>query len=77
MNYPISPRTSESILLPQTSVTEELILSAIATVIETARSRGQSLEEVRAEVLAEDMMLDAQQRRWLSDIVTQAWESLP
>lgn len=77
MNYPISPRTSESILLPQTSVTEELILSAIATVIETARSRGQSLEEVRAEVLAEDRMLDAQQRRWLSDIVTQAWESLP
>ncbi|GAP95962.1 hypothetical protein [Leptolyngbya sp. NIES-2104] len=70
MNYPISPPHSEP-------VTEELLLSAIAQVIDTARSQGRSLEEVKAEVLAEDRLLDPQQRHWLSEIVTQAWESLP
>lgn len=52
-------------------------MNAIAVVIESARSRGQSLEEVKAEVLADDTILDAKQRRWLSEIVAQAWETLP
>lgn len=77
MNYPISPRTSESIPPKPDSGTETLILDAIAAVIQSARSQGQSLEEVKAEVLADDTILDAQQRRWLSDIVAQAWKSLP
>jgi hypothetical protein len=77
MNYPISRRASESISRKPESNPEELILKAVAVVIESARSRGQSLEEVKAEVLADDTMLDAQQRRWLSDIVVQAWETLP
>lgn len=70
MNYPISSPHSEP-------VTEDLLLNAIAQVIETARSQGRSLEDVKAEVLAEDRLLDSQQRHWLSEIVTQAWESLP
>jgi hypothetical protein len=74
MNYPISPHPSESISLQ--SDTEALILNAIAIVIETARSKGQSLEEVRAEVLEDDTLLDLQQRQWLSDVVTQAWETI-
>ncbi|MCU0549757.1 MAG: hypothetical protein MUC48_10465 [Leptolyngbya sp. Prado105] len=77
MNYPISPCAPESISVQSEPGTEELILNAVAVVIETARSRGQSLEEVRSEVLADDMMLDPQLRLWLSDIVTQAWESNP
>lgn len=77
MNYPIPPRTSESIPQKPEAVTEELILQAIFLVIQTARSQGQSLDEVKAEVLADDMLLDAQQRRRLSDIVAQAWDSLP
>lgn len=76
MNYPISPRASESISVRSPGA-EELILNAIAVVIETARSQGQSLEEIKAEVLADDAILDAQQRQWLSDIVTQAWQDSP
>ncbi|BAS54165.1 MULTISPECIES: hypothetical protein [Leptolyngbya] len=76
MNYPISPRASESISVRSPGA-EELILNAIAVVIETARSQGQSLEEIKAEVLADDAILDAQQRQWLSDIVTQAWQDFP
>lgn len=73
MNYPISSPLSRH---PE-PVTEEVLISAIAQVIDTARSQGRSLAEVKAEVLAEDRLLDPQQRHWLSDIVTQAWETLP
>ncbi|MGG6264883.1 hypothetical protein ACQ4M3_02310 [Leptolyngbya sp. AN03gr2] len=72
MNYPLS-RPSQ----PPEPVTEELLLKALSEVIGTARSQGRSLEEVKAEVLAEDPLLDPAQRHWLSDIVAQAWESLP
>ncbi|MBW4528115.1 MAG: hypothetical protein KME18_23515 [Phormidium tanganyikae FI6-MK23] len=74
MNYPISPPVSESTLLPQSPVIEELILSAIAGVITNARSQGRSLEEIKAEVMEDDSLLDVQQRYWLSEAVAQAWE---
>lgn len=74
MNYPISLSISESTLLPQPPVIEALILSAIAGVIANARSQGRSLEEVKAEVMEDDSLLDVQQRYWLSEAVAQAWE---
>ncbi|NET33684.1 MAG: hypothetical protein F6K19_16940 [Cyanothece sp. SIO1E1] len=58
------------------SVNEDLIAVAIAEVIETARSRGQSLEDLTAEVMADDRLLDQDSRRLLSDIVIQAWNRL-
>jgi hypothetical protein len=73
MNYPISSSTSQSIFVQQ-PVTEELILSAIAAVVVEARSQGRSLEEVRAEVMTDDSLLDDQQRYWLSEAVAQVWE---
>ncbi|MBE9013233.1 hypothetical protein IQ250_23835 [Pseudanabaenaceae cyanobacterium LEGE 13415] len=73
MNYPFSPPRSQ----PPEPVTEELLLNALSEVIGTARSQGRSLEEVKAEVLAEDRLLEPHQRHWLSDLVVQAWESLP
>jgi hypothetical protein len=75
MNYPISQRPLEAIPLQPEPRTEELILNAIAVVIEAARSQGQSLEDVKSEVLADDAMLEPQQRKWLSDVVSQVWES--
>ncbi len=57
------------------TVDEELVASAIAGVIKIVRSQGQSLEELTAQVLADDPMLDKQQRRWLCKVVAQAWES--
>ncbi|MEQ9670868.1 hypothetical protein [Coleofasciculus sp. G2-EDA-02] len=77
MNYPIPVSPQEMAALRQKPVNEELVASAIAGVIQIARSQGQSLDELTAEVLAEDSVLDQAQRRWLSDIVAQAWNILP
>ncbi|MEQ9000267.1 MAG: hypothetical protein RID53_27645 [Coleofasciculus sp. B1-GNL1-01] len=77
MNYPIPVSPKEMAALRQKPVNEELVAAAIAGVIQIARSQGQSLDELTAEVLAEDSVLDQAQRRWLSDIVAQAWNILP
>ncbi len=77
MNYPIPVSSQEIVALRQKPVDEELVAAAIAGVIQIARQEGQSLDDLTAEVLAEDSLLDQAQRRWLSDIVAQAWVSLP
>ncbi|MBD2343550.1 hypothetical protein [Anabaena subtropica] len=75
MNYPIPDSPQEIFALKQKRVDEELVASAIAGVIKIVRSQGQSLEDLTAQLLADDPLLDQQQRRWLSKLVTQAWES--
>lgn len=77
MNYPIPANPQEIVALRQKPVDEELVAAAITGVIQIARSQGQSLDDLTAEVLEEDSLLDQAQRLWLSDIVTQAWKSLP
>ena len=76
MNYPIPHSPEEIVNLRQNPVDEELVAAAIAGVIKIVRSQGQSLEELTAQVLADDQMLDKQQRRWLSQVVAQAWETI-
>ena len=75
MNYPIPDSPQEIVALRQKPVDEELVASAIAGVIRIVRAQGQSLEELTAQVLADDSVLDQQQRRWLSQVVAQAWEN--
>jgi hypothetical protein len=75
MNYPIPDSPQDIVALQQRPVDEELVASAIAGVIKIVRAQGQSLEELTAQVLADDKMLDQQQRRWLSKLVAQAWDS--
>jgi len=77
MNYPIPTNPQEMIALRQQPLNEELVASAIAGVIQIARSRSQSLDELKAEVLADDNLLDLAQRLWLSEIVAEAWENWP
>ena len=77
MNYPIPANPQEIVALKQKPINEELIAAAIAGVVQIARSKGQSLEDLRAEVLAADSLLDRDARRWLSEIVAQAWQTLP
>ena len=77
MNYPIPASPEEIMALRQKPIDEELIAAAIAGVIKIARSQGQSLDQLTAEVLSEDPLLDQVQRRWLSNIVAQAWKNLP
>lgn len=75
MNYPIPDKPQEILALQQQPVDEELVATAIAGVIRIVSSQGQSLEELMTEVLAEDSVLDRQQRRWLSQVMSQAWEN--
>lgn len=75
MHYPIPASPQEIVALRQKPVDEELVATAIAGVIKVVRAQGQSLEHLTAQVLADDSLLDLQQRRWLSDVVAQAWES--
>jgi hypothetical protein len=77
MNYPIPVNPEEIVALRQEQVDEELVAAAIAGVVIITRSEGRSLEDLTTEVLKDDSLLDAAQRRWLSDIVAQAWKSLP
>lgn len=77
MKYPIPASCQEVIDLEENPVTEELVAAAIAGVINLARAQGQSLEELKAQVLADDSLLDKSLRRWLSDMVSHAWDTLP
>ncbi|MBD2528725.1 hypothetical protein H6G97_03760 [Nostoc flagelliforme FACHB-838] len=74
MNYPIPDSAQEIFALRQQPIDEELVASAIAGVIKIVRAQGQSLEELTAQLLADDPLLDQQQRRWLSQLVAQSWE---
>jgi hypothetical protein len=75
MNYPIPDSPQEIFALQEKPVDEELVASAIAGVVRIVRAQGKSLDELTAQVLADDPVLDQQQRRWLSKLVAQAWES--
>ncbi len=77
MNYPMPVHTSEGGELRQKFVDEERLAAAIVGVIAVARSNGQTLEDLIAEVLVDDALLDSQQRQWLSEIIVMAWQTLP
>lgn len=76
MNYPIPASPQEVVALRKRPVDEELVAAAIAGVIKISRSQGKSLDQLTAEVLADDSLLDKTQRRWLTEVVAQAWKSL-
>ncbi len=74
---PSIPATSQEILaLRQGPIDAEVVASAIAGVIRLAQSQGRTLEELKAELLEEDTLLDPQERAWLSELVVAAWADL-
>ncbi len=75
MHYPIPASSEEIIALRDRPVDEEMIAVAIAGIVKLAHSQGQSLDDLTAEVLEDDPLLDQVQRRWLSSLVKQAWQS--
>ena len=77
MNYPIPASPEEIFALRSRPVDEEMIALAITGVVNLARSQGQSLDELTAEVLEDDPLLDLVQRRWLSDLIRQVWQAFP
>ena len=54
MNYSIPATAQEVVALRQQPINGELVVAAIAGVVTIARSQGQSLEDLTAELLAED-----------------------
>jgi hypothetical protein len=76
MNYTIPATPQEVVALRNFYPDEELVAAAIAGVIQISRSEGKSLDDLVAEVLIEDCLLDNHQRLWLSQIVSQAWQNL-
>lgn len=71
-------------LTPQTSdpptphlQEEECLARAIAGVIEQTRARGRSWDDLADRLLQDDAILDQEQRRWLRDVVAEAWQHWP
>lgn len=77
MDNPIPTSPQEIADLRQYPIDEELVAAAIAGVIRVTRSQGKSLEELTAEVLRDDAVLEREARLWLSNLVTQAWNDIP
>ena len=77
MDYSIPTSTEEILALKNNSVNEEIVATAIAGVVQIARQQGQSLEELIQSILHDDLVLDLERRKWLSEMVVQAWDILP
>lgn len=77
MDYFIPDSTEEILALKNKSIDEEIIATAIAGVVQIARREGQSLEELTNDILQDDLVLDLDRRKWLSEMIIQAWEILP
>jgi hypothetical protein len=76
MNYPIPATCQEMVALRNFHPNEELVAAAIAGVIQISRAEGKSLDDLVAELLTQDRLLDSHQRHWLTQIVSQAWQQL-
>lgn len=77
MDYPIPANTEEMLALKNSAVNEEVIASAIAGVVHMARQQGQSIEQLTESILQDDRVLDSERRKWLSQMIIQAWNILP
>lgn len=77
MDYLIPANAEEILALQNSSVNEEIIAQAIAGVVQMARQQGQSLEELTKNILKDDRVLDLERRKWLSQMIVQAWNILP
>ena len=77
MDYFIPDSTEEILALKNKSLDEEIIATAIAGVVQIARREGQSLEELTKDILQDHRVLDLDRRKWLSEMIIQAWEILP
>ena len=53
------------------------LLPRRSQVVQIARREGQSLEELTKDILQDHRVLDLDRRKWLSEMIIQAWEILP
>ncbi len=77
MDYSIPSNTEEILALKSNPINEEVIASAIAGVVQIARRQGQTLEGLTESILQDDLVLDPERRKWLSEMIVQAWNLFP
>ncbi|MGL5834149.1 MAG: hypothetical protein ACRC1Z_13085 [Waterburya sp.] len=69
--------TEEMLALKNGAINEEVVATAIAGVVQMARQQQQSLEQLTESILRDDRVLDLERRKWLSQMIIQAWNILP
>ncbi|MEI6380270.1 MAG: hypothetical protein WCO81_05225 [Cyanobacteriota bacterium ELA615] len=77
MQYEIPTKIEEVLNLCQKPIDEELVAVVIAGIVRIAKAEGYSIEQLSQEIMSEDPLLDPVQRRWLCDILSQAWHTIP
>ncbi|MEY2979095.1 MAG: hypothetical protein ACO3NK_14060 [Prochlorotrichaceae cyanobacterium] len=77
MDSPIPTTPQEIFSLRNVPADPETLVKAIAGVVNVARDQGQTLEDLTAEVLSDDNLLDLQQRTRLKDWVVTVWQAFP
>ncbi|WP_353259935.1 hypothetical protein [Prochlorothrix hollandica] len=77
MNYSIPSSLQEIAALRQSPTTTETVARAMAGVVRVARQQGRTLDELVAEMLLEDAVLDDQQRSWLCEMIKNIWHRVP
>ena len=77
MDYSVPSNVEEILALKNNSINEEVIATAIAGVVQMARCQGQTLEELTESILQDDRVLDLERRKWLSQMLIQAWNLFP
>lgn len=73
----IPANTEEMLSLKNGAINEEVVATAIAGVVQMARQQQQSLEQLTESILRDDRVLDPELRKWLSQMIIQAWNILP
>jgi hypothetical protein len=73
----IPANTEEMVSLKNGAINEEIVATAIASVVQMARQQQQSLEQLTESILRDDRVLDPERRKWLSQMIIQAWNILP
>jgi hypothetical protein len=73
----IPVNTEEMLALKNGAVNEEVVATAIASVVQMARQQQQSLEQLTDSILQDDRVLDPERRKWLSQMIIRAWNILP
>jgi hypothetical protein len=73
----IPANTEEILALKNGAINEEVVATAIAGVVQMARQQQQSLEQLTESILRDDRVLDLERRKWLSQMIIQAWNILP
>ncbi|MFM2314584.1 MAG: hypothetical protein RLZZ04_3860 [Cyanobacteriota bacterium] len=73
----IPANPEEMLAIKNGAINEEVVATAIAGVVQMARQQQQSLEQLTESILRDDRVLDPELRKWLSQMIIQAWNILP